>query len=162
MNDLVGDIEGDLAALLRELDVEGDLAKLMSELDVLEQRDGRRTHVSVGEHRNAIREAIEARDAEMIAAINQTINAMTQSIMRAIATPREIVRDPLTNRVDGSRPAVPVSVDHGADPAQLANASPSVRALYSSLMRLAETVAGALGRPKRVVRDADGRPHHIE
>ena len=172
MSDLADDIEGDLAQLLTEMDalgddVDGDIQRLLDEIGAVDDfrvknPQEKRTHIRVHEHHKALQDTIEAHDAQLVAVIDRAIDAMTQSILRAVETPKHIVRDPETNRVLGSRPAAAVSVTHGVDPTQLSGASRPAQALYQSLTRLGQTVADALARPKRIVRDADGRPQHIE
>lgn len=172
MIDLVGDIEGDLAQLLTELDAHGDdidsdVQRILDEIGVIDEirtnvSKDKRTHVGMYEHRKTVQDAIEAREAEMIAAIDRAIDAMTQSITKAMATPRVIVRDPETNRIEGSVPAEPIDVQPGTDPAQLASASRAVRELYASLLRLGQVVAEVIGRPKQIGRDQDGRPFLIK
>jgi hypothetical protein len=170
--DLVGDIEGDLAQLLTELDAHGDdidsdVQRILDEIGVIDEirtnvSKDKRTHVGMREHRKTVQDAIEAREAEMIAAIDRAVDAMTQSITQAMATPRVIVRDPETNRIEGSVTAEPVDIRPGANPEQLANASPAVRELYASMLRLGQVVAEVIGRPKQIGRDQDGRPFLIK
>ncbi len=172
MIDLVGDIEGDLAQLLTELDAHGDdidsdVQRILDEIGVIDEirtnvSKDKRTHVGMREHRKTVQDAIEAREAEMIAAIDRAVDAMTQSITQAMATPRVIVRDPETNRIEGSVTAEPVDIRPGANPEQLANASPAVRELYASMLRLGQVVAEVIGRPKQIGRDQDGRPFLIK
>lgn len=172
MINLVGDIEGDLATLLGELgalgdDFDEDIQSILDEIGAVDDirtnvSKENRTHIGMYEHRNVLQNAIETREAEMIAAIDRAVDAMTQSITQAMATPRVIVRDPETNRIEGSVTAEPVDIRPGADPEQLANASPAVRELYASMLRLGQVVAEVIGRPKQIGRDQDGRPFLIK
>lgn len=135
-------------------DIQAELKNLLAEIADMD-RHRVKGYVKAGEHEKVV----AGRDEELVRAVTSTVEVMTQAIVEALSKPRQIERDPETNRIVGSRHPAPVMV---APPAVDEAASPAVKALYASLLRLGYAVSSVVNRPKRVGQDENGRPFIIQ